>query len=313
MSRAIRNGDGRLFVVPGTEHNLSLSGAVMDMIRREHAEEAQRVQEREQMQRHLQQVAKLQAIGLFACGIVHDFSNILGAILGYGEIARSHLGEGSPARRPLDQVMRAGAHGKELVERILAFSCSGMDERVPVHVGSVLEETLELLTASLPAAVRLERQLKAADTVVVGNAIGVHQIAWNLCTNAVHAMGRKGVLTVVLDRVEVAERHSVSQGILSIGSYVRLLVTDTGSGIPQEVLERMFDPFFTTKRTGEGTGLGLSLVHGIVADFGGAIDVVTQVGAGTTFTIWLPATNAAGPPRGIGEAVVTMPVSDCFD
>jgi signal transduction histidine kinase len=188
-----------------------------------------------------------------------------------------------------------------------------MDERVPVHVGSVLEDTLELLTASLPPAVRLERQVKAADTVFVGNAMGVHQVARNLCTNAVHAMGRKGVLTVVLDRVEVAERHSVSQGILSIGSYVRLLVTDTGSGIPQEVLERMFDPFFTTKRTGEGTGLGLSLVHGIVADFGGAIDVVTQVGAGTTFTIWLPATNAAGPPRGIGEAVVTMPVSDCFD
>jgi signal transduction histidine kinase len=269
----------------------------MDMIRRERSQEAQRVQEREQMQRHLQQVAKLEAIGLFAGGIVHDFSNILGAILGYGEIAQSHLGEGSPARRSLDQVMRAGARGKELVERILAFSRSGMDEHVPVHVGSVVQDTLELLTASLPADVRLERQLNAADTVVMGNAIGVHQVASNICTNAVHAMGRKGVLTVVLDRVEVAERHSVSHGRLSIGSYVRLLVTDTGSGIPQKVLERMFDPFFTTKRAGEGTGLGLSLVHGIVADFGGAIDVVTQVRAGTTFTIWLRAMNAAGPPQ----------------
>jgi signal transduction histidine kinase len=111
----------------------------------------------------------------------------------------------------------------------------------------------------------------------VGNAIGVQQVAMNLCTNAVHAMGPKGVLTVALDRVEVTERHSVSHGRLSIGSYVRLLVTDTGSGIPQEVLERMFDPFFTTKPAGEGTspGLGLSLVHGIVADFGGAIDVMT--------------------------------------
>jgi signal transduction histidine kinase len=264
----------------------------MDMIRRERAEEAQRVQEREQMQPHPQQAAKLEAIGLFAGGIVHDFSNILGAILGYGEIAQSHLGEGSPARRSLDQIMRAGARGKELVERILAFSRSGMREHVPVHVESVLEETLELLTASLPADVRLERQLSAADTVVVGNAIGVHQVVMNLCTNAVHAMGRKGVLTVVLDRVEVAERHSVSHGRLCVGSYVRLLVTDTGSGIPPEVLERMFDPFFTTKRAGEGTGLGLSLVHGIVADFGGAIDVLTQVGAGTTFTIWLPAIEA---------------------
>jgi signal transduction histidine kinase len=285
----------------------------MDMIRREHAEEAQRVQEREQMQPPLQQGAKLEAIGLFAGGIVHDFSNILGAILGYGEIAQSHLGEGSPARRSLDQVMRAGARGKELVERILAFSRSAMHEHVPVHVESVLEETLELLTVSLPADVRIERQLAAADAVVVGNAIGVHQVAMNLCTNAVHAMGRKGVLTVVLDRVEVAERHSVSHGRLSIGSYVRLLVTDTGSGISPDVLERMFDPFCTTKWAGEGTGLGLSLVHGIVADFGGAIDVVTQVGAGTTFTIWLPATDAAGPPRRNGEVVITMPVSGCFD
>src|SRR5882757_3530467 len=130
----------------------------MDMIRRERAEEAQRVQEREQIQRHLQQVAKLEAIGLFAGGIVHDFSNILGAILGYGEIAQSHLGEGSPARRSLDQVMRAGARGKELVERILAFSRTGMDERMPVQVESVLEETLEQLAVSLPADVRLERQ-----------------------------------------------------------------------------------------------------------------------------------------------------------
>jgi C4-dicarboxylate-specific signal transduction histidine kinase len=149
----------------------------MNVIRRECAEKPQRLQEREQMQRHLQQVAKLEAVGLFAGGIVHDFSNILDAILGYGDIAYSHLGEGSHARRPLDEVMRAGARGKELVERFLAFSRSGMHERVPVHVESVLEETLQLLTASLPADVRLERQLKAAATVVVVNAIGVRQVA----------------------------------------------------------------------------------------------------------------------------------------
>jgi signal transduction histidine kinase/ActR/RegA family two-component response regulator len=297
--------------------NLEFVGAVRDISQRKRAEEAQRVQERERevMQRQLQQAAKLEAIGRFAGGIAHDFNNILGAILGYGELAQSYLGEGSAVRRPLDQVMQAGARGKGLVERILAFSRSGMDERVPVHVESVVEETLELLAASLPADVRLERQLEAADTVVVGDATQLHQVAMNLCTNAVHAMGQRGVLTVVLDRVGVAERRLLSHGTLSTGSYVRLSVTDTGSGIPPAVLERMFDPFFTTKRVGDGTGLGLSLVHGIVADFGGAIDVATQAGAGTTFAIWLPAAGgmlssaaeaAAELPRGNGERVMIV-------
>src|SRR5712672_935718 len=138
----------------------------------------------------------------------------------------------------------------------------------------------------------------------------------NLCTNAMHAMERDGVLTVELERVEVGERRLLSHGTLGAGRYVRLSVSDTGIGISPAVLERMFDPFFTTKRVGAGTGLGLALVHGIVADFGGAIDVATQVGTGTTFTIWLPAAGqiprllAAEPagelPRGNGETVMIV-------
>jgi predicted ATPase/signal transduction histidine kinase/CheY-like chemotaxis protein len=287
--------------------NLEFVGAVMDITQRKRAEEAHRVQEREreEMQRQLQQAAKLEAIGRLAGGIAHDFNNILGAILGYGELAQNYLGEGDRVRRPLDQVMQAGARGKGLVERILAFSRSGMGERVPVHVQSVVEETLGLLAASLPPDVRLEKQLEAADTVVVGDATQLHQVAMNLCTNAVHAMGQTGVLTVVLDRVGVTERRLLSHGRLSTGYYVRLSVTDTGSGISPAVLERMFDPFFTTKRVGDGTGLGLSLVHGIVADFGGAIDVATQAGAGTTFAVWLPA--AGGTPSTAAEAAAVLP------
>jgi CheY-like chemotaxis protein len=137
----------------------------------------------------------------------------------------------------------------------------------------------------------------------------------NLCTNALHAMKRGGVLSVVLERVAVGERRSVSHGTLSAGRYARLSVSDTGSGIPPAVLEHMFDPFFTTKRVGDGTGLGLALVHGIVADFGGVIDVATQVGVGTTFTIWLPATDqmptllaepAGELPRGNGETIMIV-------
>jgi signal transduction histidine kinase/CheY-like chemotaxis protein len=297
--------------------NLEFVGAVMDITQRKRAEEAQRVQEREreEMQRRLQQAAKLEAIGRLAGGIAHDFNNILSAILGYGELAQFNLGEGGTVRRQLDQVMQAGVRGKGLVDRILAFSRSGMGEREPVHVESVVEETLELLAASLPPGVRLERRLDAADTAVVGDATQLHQVAMNLCTNAVHAMGQRGVLTVVLDRAGVAERRLLSHGTLSTGAYVRLSVTDTGSGIPPAVLERMFDPFFTTKRVGDGTGLGLSLVHGIVADLGGAIDVATQAGAGTTFAIWLPAADGTGSsaaeaaaelPRGNGETVMIV-------
>jgi predicted ATPase/signal transduction histidine kinase/CheY-like chemotaxis protein len=287
--------------------NLQFVGAVMDVTPRKRAEEAQRVQERErdEMQRQLQQAAKMEAIGRLAGGIAHDFNNILGAILGFGELAQNNLSEGSAVRHQIDQVMHAGMRGKGLVDRILAFSRSGIGERLPVQVQSVVEETLEMLAASLPAAVRLAKRLDAADLAVVGDATQLHQVVMNLCTNAVHAMERAGVLTVVLEHVAVGERRVLSHGTLHASGYVRLLVSDTGGGIPPAVLKRMFDPFFTTKRVGDGTGLGLALVHGIVADFGGVIDVATQLGMGTTFTIWLP---AAGPmPRRLAEPAGELP------
>jgi len=291
-------------------------GIYRDITERKRAEEAQRAQEREreEMQRQLQQAAKMEAIGRLAGGIAHDFNNILGAILGYGELAQKNL-EGRAVRRHVDQVMQAGARGKGLVERILAFSRSGLGERVPVHVQSVVEETLEILAASLLPQVRLDKRLDAGDTAVVGDATQLHQVAMNLCTNALQAMERGGALTVVLDRESVPERRLLSHGTLLPGPYVRLSVSDTGSGIPPAVLERMFDPFFTTKGVGDGTGLGLSLVHGIVADFGGAIDVATQAGVGTTFAVWLPASGEtprilAAPagelPLGNGETVMIV-------
>jgi signal transduction histidine kinase/CheY-like chemotaxis protein len=285
--------------------------------RRKHAEEAQRAQEqeREEMQRQLQQAAKMEALGRMAGGIAHDFNNILGAIIGYGELAQSNQPEGTAARHQLDQVLHAGARGKELVDRILAFSRSGIAERVPIQPQSAIEETLELLAASLPAEVHLQTRLDALDVAVVGDVTQLHQVCMNLCTNALQAMKRGGVLTVALEKAVVSERRLISHGALGPGSYVRLCVSDTGTGIPPAVLERMFDPFFTTKRVGDGTGLGLALVHGIVADFGGVIDVTTQLEVGTTFTIWLPATNrlptpAADPagdlPRGNGETVMIV-------
>jgi signal transduction histidine kinase/DNA-binding response OmpR family regulator len=285
-------------------------GAVKDV-----TEEKWAQAERERLERQLRQAAKMEAVGRFAGGIAHDFNNILGAILGYGERAQDNLDEGSAVRHQVDQMMHAGARGKGLVDRILAFSRSGMGERVPLQAQSVVAEALELLAASLPAGVRLEKQLDAGDAAVVGDSTQLHQVVMNLCTNAVHAMDSSGVLTVRLEQAVVEESRLLLHGTLSAGGYLRLFVCDTGSGIPPAVLERMFDPFFTTKRMGEGTGLGLALVHGIVAEFGGALEVLTQIGVGTTFTIWLPTTSQkprflAGPagelPRGKGETVMIV-------
>ena len=246
-------------------------------------------------------------MGTLAGGIAHDFNNILGAILGYGELAQQAVPENTDVRRYIDNVMQAGGRAKALVDRILAFSRSGLSERNPIDVQSVIAETLELLAAgSLAPGVRLETRLNAAGAAVVGDATQLHQVAMNLCTNALQAMENGGLLVVTLDRLEVAEGRRLLDGVLAPGQHVRLCVSDTGSGIPPHVLERMFDPFFTTKGVGKGTGLGLSLVHGIVADLGGAIDVSTAIGHGTTITIWLPSAGEAVTPS--AEPATQLPL-----
>jgi signal transduction histidine kinase/CheY-like chemotaxis protein len=299
--RCIRDPSGKLH---------RFVGSAIDITARKNAEA-----EKERLELQLRQSQKMEAMGTLAGGIAHDFNNILGAILGYGELAQKATAEDSVVRRYLDNVMHAGGRAKALVERILAFSRSGVGERGPINVQSVIEETLELLAASLPLGVRLDKRLEAGGAAIVGDATQLHQVAMNLCTNALQAMENGGVLEVVLDRADVAQQRRLSHGDLASGAYVRLCVSDTGSGIPPKVLERMFDPFFTTKGVGEGTGLGLSLVHGIVADLGGAIDVRTTVGRGTTFTIWLPIAGeatipltkvAAELPRGDGQAVMIV-------
>jgi PAS domain S-box-containing protein len=271
--------------------------------------------DRDQMEAQLRQSQKMEAMGTLAGGIAHDFNNILGAILGYGELAQQESRPGSSLRRYVDNVMHAAERAKALVDRILGFSRSGLGERAYVHIQSVIEETLELIAASLPADIRLEKSLLAGDAALIGDSTQLHQVAMNLCTNAVHAMEHGGVLSVSLERVDLAEAKLVSRGTLSAGPYVRLVISDTGVGITPDVLDRIFDPFFTTRGVGKGTGLGLSLVHGIVTDLGGAIHVDSVIGQGTTFEIWLPVTTDVGKPavqavrelpRGGGETVMIV-------
>jgi nitrogen-specific signal transduction histidine kinase/ActR/RegA family two-component response regulator len=269
--------------------------------------------ERARLEGQLLQAKKLEAIGTLAGGIAHDFNNILAAILGYGEMAQKDAAAGSPLRRHIDAAMSAGMRAKSLVERILAFSRSGMGERVPVHVQGVVAEALDLVASSLHGGVRLERSLDAGDAAVMGDPTQIHQVVMNLCTNAIHAMKSGGTLTVSL-ALEDKPASRAATSALPAGWYVRLEVRDTGAGIPANVVDRIFDPFFTTKEVGVGTGLGLSLVHGIVTDLGGGIDVDSRTGEGTVFTIYLPWCGAVAAaqgaedvaPSGNGETILLI-------
>jgi PAS domain S-box-containing protein len=296
-ARKVRR-DGKVLWVRETGKAVSrATGAIVLLACEDITERKQVEAEKDGLEAQLRQSQKMEAMGTLAGGIAHDFNNILGAILGYGELAQQAVAEGSDLRRFLDNVMQAGGRAKSLVDRILAFSRSGVSELSPINVQSVIDETLELLAAaSLSPSIRIEKRLDAAGAAIVGDATQLHQLAMNLFTNALQAMESGGLLSVTLDCEDVAQDLRLFHGTLPQGCYVRLRVSDTGSGIPSHVLERMFDPFFTTKGAGKGTGLGLSLVHGIVADLGGAIDVTTAVGSGTTFAIWLPCTAEAAVP-----------------
>jgi PAS domain S-box-containing protein len=287
-----------------------LVGVVTDVTERKRAEEELNV-----LERKLRQAQRLEAMGTLAGGIAHDFNNILGAILGYGEMALRDAAKGSRLRRDLDSIMAAGERGRALVDRVLAFSRSGVGERVSVHVEKVVREALDLLSAKLPPNITLHAKLHAASAAMQGDATQVHQVLMNLATNASQAMPAGGMLRVSL-RAECIERARTSTiGAIAPGEYLVLEVSDTGTGIPAEILDRIFDPFFTTKEVGTGTGLGLSLVHGIVTELGGAIDVASTVGAGTTFTVYLPRAGDVAEtdsneelalPRGEGQRVLVV-------
>jgi len=209
--------------------------------------------------------------------------------------------EGSRLRRDVENIMIAGERGRALVDRILAFSRSGVGERVAVHVEDVARETLALFAAKLPHSIVVEQQVDAGGAAVMGDPTQIHQVLMNLLTNAAQAMPAGGALRVSLARARIGAAHTVTIGSLTERDYVVLEVADSGGGIQPEILEKIFDPFFTTKDVGVGSGLGLSLVHGIVIGLGGAIDVATNVGKGSQFKVYLPAVDNRTPSNKTGE------------
>jgi PAS domain S-box-containing protein len=275
-----------------------MAGSLEDVTDRKDAEA-----QRDRLEKQLRQSQKLEAMGTLAGGVAHDFNNILAAILGYGEMAQKAAVEGSAQRRHIDAAMSAAMRAKALVESILAFSRSGMGERVKVHVQSVVADVLDIFEGTLPERVALERRLEAGEAAVLGDPTQLHQVIMNLCSNAMQAIEGTGRVSVAVDTLALTEPRLVTTCNLPAGDYVRFCVADTGSGIPPHVIERIFDPFFTTKSVGVGTGLGLSLVHGIVTDLGGGIDVENRPGSGATFTVYLPRHGNVEAPAKIEEAI----------
>jgi two-component system cell cycle sensor histidine kinase/response regulator CckA len=238
---------------------------------------------------HLRQAYKMEAIGTLAGGIAHDFNNVLAAIIGFSEMARDNIPEGLPARRHMERVFAAGIRGRDLVKQILTFSRQGEQEKQPLKLAPVVKEALGLLRASLPSTVDIRTNLRSNLGFVLADPIQMQQIVMNLCTNAAHAMRQTGgSVSIDLTPFSFSSAKDAPDPTMKSGTYARLSVIDTGEGMSPEILEHIFDPFFTTKAAGEGTGLGLSVVHGIVTSHGGTITVSSEPRKGSTFTVYLP-------------------------
>ena len=289
------------------------------LLRRAHSQLEELVEKRtaelRESEQALRQAQRLEAMGTLAGGIAHDFNNILGAILGYGEMAMRDVAKDSRLHRDLEGIMIAGERGQALVDRVLAFSRSVVGERVPVHVEKVVHEALDLLSAKLPPDIILHAELRAERAAIQGDATQVHQVLTNLAMNGIQAMSGGGTLRVSLRAERIEPQRAPTVGSIATGDYLVLEVSDTGCGISAEILERIFDPFFTTKEVGTGTGLGLSLVHGIVVELGGAIDVESIVGSGSKFIVYMPRSGDAAEadssrelvlPRGEGQRVLIV-------
>lgn len=241
------------------------------------------------LEMRLQHAEKMEAIGTLAGGIAHDFNNILGVIFGYTAMAMDNAPEKSELASDLEKVLEAANRAKELVKQILAFSRQTAIERIPMQLQSLVKETLKMLRSSLPTTIEIRDNIDSRCGVVLVDPTQVHQILMNLATNANHAMEKSGgVLTVELKRFDNVSRDHPAEIYLEPGEYVELVVTDTGSGIGPDVIDKIFDPYFTTKDFGKGTGMGLSIIHGIINSYGGCITVESRLGKGSSFHVFFP-------------------------
>jgi len=248
-------------------------------------------EEKKQLEIQLHQSQKMESIGNLAGGIAHDFNNILSSIIGFTELSLDEVEKGTHIEDNLQEVYTAGKRAKDLVRQILAFARQSGEELKPIQVDTIAAEVLKFIRSSIPTTIEIKQNIEG-DSLIMGNATQVHQILMNLFTNAAHAMENKGGILefslkdIVMDRGVNREKLG-----LEPGNYIEIKISDTGTGIAPEIIGFIFDPYFTTKGPGEGTGMGLAMVHGIIENYGGKISVDSKPGQGTVFTIYLPVTG----------------------
>jgi signal transduction histidine kinase/ActR/RegA family two-component response regulator len=271
---------------------------------------------RNALESQLRESHKMQAVGTMAGGIAHDFNNIISAILGNVDLARQDAGAASPAVVSLNEIDKAARRARDLVRQILAFSRNESPKRVPIQLVDVLQETVRLLKVTLPPTVEMQVSIDPTTPPVLADATQVEQALLNLCTNAIQAIGaQRGTVNIELGHNLQPGARPVERRSGVRGKHVSLAVRDTGNGIDADTLQRVFEPFFTTKPVGQGTGLGLAVVHGIMRTHLGTVDVQSTPGTGTVFTLYfpadaetaLPAVVETPPPktvRGMGQHVM---------
>jgi signal transduction histidine kinase len=247
------------------------------------------------LEERLQQAEKLTTIGRFACGVAHDFNNVLGAILPNADMLAREAPADTALKRRAQNIFAAAERGRHLAHQILAYCSDQSAERMPTDVCRTVADTLDLVRSSLPHGIALHSTIPYQPLVVMGDDTQLHQVVMNLCTNAIHAMKAGGALRVAITALEMDADRALTHGSLRAGRHVRVSVADCGCGMDEATLTRIFEPFFTTRGRGYGTGLGLALVQAIVTDFGGAIDVKSAPGEGSSFSIYLPITDDCTP------------------
>lgn len=266
-----------------------------------------------ELEKQLNQAHKMQAMGTLAGGIAHDFNNILMGILGYTEIGMEETEKDSPAHESFQQIFGAGIRAKDLVKQILTFARSSKKKKAPVQVSIMVREILKFIESTIPSSIELRKNI-SSHSCTIGDPTAIHQILMNLCSNAAYSMRESGGnLEIILDdfNLTMGDAHKFSE--IKPGPYIKMTVSDTGNGIPPEIIDKIFDPFFTTKPVGEATGMGLSVVKSSVKDLGGEIKVSSELGKGTTFSVFIPRielhpedshTVKSSLPGGAGERVL---------
>ena len=302
----LRDAEGRLYAVAGISADVSERKKMEEELRKSRDELGLRVREgteelrkayeklkeetaeRERTEAQLRQAQKMEALGTLTGGVAHDFNNMLAAIIGFTELVADHLPKESREAHHLKRVMESSLRGRDLVRQMLTFSRKAEQEKKPLILSSIVKETVDLIRATTPTTISIRVDTRSESGLIFGDPTQMQQVIMNLCTNAVHAMREKGgTLDIQLSNHSVSQSNGNPPGI-EPGLYTRLTVRDTGAGIASEVMDKIFDPFFTTKKLGEGTGLGLSVVHGIVKQSNGYITVESEPGTGSTFTVYFP-------------------------